>query len=217
MTTERCQTWHGLIALEVVGQLESGQRVALDAHVDQCPACGRERQTLLPLADALAGADPDHLQSGAMPVALEESVLAMLRSADARRVAVGRRRRNVLALSAGAAAVLVALGLVLSVAGTSAGRTVALSGPGAAHASVTLTPESWGTSVQLAEAAPRSTAVLALWMRTSSGTWWEAGTYHASEGHSVRVTMACAVPASAISQVWVRDAQGRDVLWGYVS
>jgi hypothetical protein len=217
MTAERCEAWRGLVGLEVVGQLDPDQRVALDAHVDQCPECRQERQSLLSLADALAGADPDHLQSAAMPMALEESVLGMLRSAEARRMAMARRRRNVLTLSAGAAAVLVALGLMLSVAGHSAGRTVALSGPGATRAIVSLTAESWGTSVQLSEARPSSTGVLALWMRTSSGTWWEAGTYRASTGRSVHVTMACAVQASAISQVWVRDAQGRDVMWAYVA
>lgn len=217
MTGDLCETWQGLMALEVVGQLEPDQQVALDAHADQCHDCREERRNLLPLTDALAGADPVHLEAVEMPSALEESVLEALRSAEDRRSALARRRRNALGAAVGAAAAVIAIGLVLSVTGTSSGRRLALSGPGAAGASVTLTAESWGTSVQLSEARPRSTAVLALWMRSSSGTWWEAGTYRVSRGHSVHVTMACAVPASAISQVWVRDAQGGNVLWGYAS
>lgn len=217
MTGDQCERWHGLIALEVVGQLEAEQVIALDAHADQCSTCRQERQSLLPLAEALAGTDPRHLDETELPVPLEQSVLGFLRSADEGRMALKRRRRGAVLIASVAAAALVVLGLVLSVGGTSSGRTVALSGSGAVQASVTLTPETWGTSVRLAESDSRSTSVLTLWMRTVSGTWWEAGTYRAARGRSVDVTMACAVQTSAVSEVWVRDAQGRGVLHGYVS
>ncbi len=216
MTGDHCEHWHGLIALEVVGQIEAGQLVALDAHADQCPGCRQERLSLLPLAEALAGADPHHLDETELPMALQGSVLGFLRSADERRAAVMRRRRSTVFIASAAAAVLAVLGLVLSIGATPPGRTVALSGPGAAQARVTLTSESWGTSVQLTESDARSTSMSTLWMRTGSGTWWEAGTYQVSRGKSVDVTMACAVRASAISEIWVRDAQGRTVLRGYV-
>ncbi len=216
MTNDRCDHWHGLIAMEVVGQLETDQLFALDAHSDQCPACRQERQNLLPLAGALAGTDSRHLDATELPITLQESVLGFLRSSERRRAVVKRRHRAAILVGTVAAVSLAILGVVLSVGGTSSGQTVALSGPGATQASVTFTPESWGTSVHLTESDARMSSMLTVWMQTGSGSWWEAGTYWTSKTKSVQVAMACAVRASAVSRIVVRNAQGRTVLRGSV-
>lgn len=216
MSTVDCEHWHGLIALEVVGQLDDAQRAALDAHGDQCPACREERRSLAVLSGVMAGADPERVDPSSMPLSLEKSVLGFLRGSERRQVAA-RRRRYLVVSGAAAAACLAILSLVLSVAGGPTGRTVSLTGPGGARATATLTAESWGTSVRLSEPDPQASGVLTLWMRTSSKTWWEAGTFRASEGRLVQVTMACAVPASTVDQVWVRNSSGQPVLEGYVT
>ena len=37
VTPDRCDHWHGLLALEIVGQLGEADRLALSAHLDGCP------------------------------------------------------------------------------------------------------------------------------------------------------------------------------------
>jgi len=214
MTSEH-EHWHGLIALEVVGQLDNAEEVALDAHIEQCDSCRDERRTMTSLAQAIEGADPEHVEPGGVPLSVEQSVLRFLRDAE-RRTVVSNRRRYVLAGTA-AAACMALLGLGLSFALSSAGKSISLSGNGAASASVTLSAESWGTSVRLTETDPHATTTLTVWMRTKSGSWWEAGTYRTSTGRSVNVPMACAVPTSEITGLWIRNPNGETVLKGYVS
>ena len=214
MTGEH-EHWQGLIALQVVGQLDADQRVALDAHADQCDTCRDERRAMASVAQAMEGADPDRIDPASVPVSLEQSVLGFLHGAERRTLATKRRRYALFA--AAAAACLALLGLGLSAVGGSSGESFPLSGDGAVSASVTLRPQSWGTSVRLTETDPRRTATLTVWMRTAGGSWWEAGTYRVSMGRSVNVTMACAVSTPQIRGLWVRNPQGRTVLQGYVS
>jgi len=207
--------WQGLMALEVVGQLDGDQRVALDAHADQCDSCRDERRAMASLSQAMEGADPDRIDPAAVPLPLEQAVLGFLHGAE-RRMLVTKRRRHVL-VGAAAAACLVLLGLGLSAAGGSSGTALRLSGNGAVSAGAVLSAESWGTSVRLTETDPRATTMLTVWMRTAGGSWWEAGTYRVSRGRSVDVTMACAVPTPQITGLWIRNPEGRTVLQGYVS
>ena len=46
-----CEHFRGLIALEVVGQLSTDERVALMAHTEGCPTLARARTTRIPRAD----------------------------------------------------------------------------------------------------------------------------------------------------------------------
>jgi len=214
MTGEH-EHWHGLIASEVVGQLDDDERISLEAHVDQCDTCRDERRSMASLAQAMEGAHPDHIDPEAMPLSLEHSVLAFLRDAE-HRTTVSRQLRYALLAAAAAACVVVAV-MGLGFAGSTSGRTVALSGTGATRATAMLSAQSWGTSVRLTETDPHTTTTLTVWMRTRSGGWWEAGTYRVSMGRSVDVTMACAVPTPEITGLSIRNPRGHTVLQGSVS
>ena len=61
MTSDPCEDFRGLIAMEVVGQLSGSERVALSAHIEGCRSCRDERQDLLALAPVLGTADPDRI------------------------------------------------------------------------------------------------------------------------------------------------------------
>ena len=52
-------------------------------------------------------------------------------------------------------------------------------------------------------------------MKSWSGTWWQAGSYHTT-GATVEAQLTCAVPPSSITQIWVRNSTGKTVLNGYV-
>lgn len=205
-----CEHWRGLMALDVVGQLDDAERLALDAHVEGCAECRDQRAELAGLPGALAVADPHHMETSDLPPALHQAVVTRLR-ADARRDR-RRRRARVVNLSAAAAVVAAAVLVGLQPWQGAPGRTVPLTGTPGVLASVTLVPEAWGTKVQLQETGQAGGQVLTVSMRSSSGRWWQAGTYQTVAGRTVSVDLACAVPASSVYGVYVRNAAGRTVL-----
>jgi hypothetical protein len=202
------------LALEVVGQLDPSDGVALEAHLDGCPHCRNERAELAPLRTVLPAADPTRDEPAPIPARLGEAVVTRLR-AEARR---DRRLHGVRAtlLSGAAAAVLAGAGVVLGLhPGSSAqGSMMALSGPPGVHATVTLFPEPWGTRLALDEAGQPGGQILTVSMRGRGGRWWSAGTYRTVAGRPVHADLACAARKSDIYLVVVRDAQGRTVLKG---
>jgi hypothetical protein len=212
--SDPCEHFRGLIAMEVVGQLSVHERVALGAHVEGCPSCRDERHDLMMLPMVLGTADPDRFTEHELPFALQSAVLERLR-AEERRERRAHRSRYV--VGSAAAAVLVAIAVVLTLAWPSGPRTttVALVGPPTVHATARLTAEPWGTAMDLRESGQPSGEVLTVSVRTVSGSWWMTGTYR-TEGTSVRVDMACALKMSKIESVWVREASGRTVLHGYL-
>jgi hypothetical protein len=222
VTPESCEHWHGLLALEVVGQLEERDRLALSAHLDGCPGCRDQRADLIGLSKVLPAADPDYLGGHDVPFELQSAVFTRLR-ADARRDHRVRGSRYVLGgVAAAVAAVAVVVGLSLSgsTGAPTPGHTVALSAPRAGagiKASARLTSEPWGTAIHLQETGQPGGEVLTVSMRSAGGSWWAAGTYRTVTGRTVRVELACGVPASEISSIWVRDKSGRTVLRGYVA
>lgn len=119
------------------------------------------------------------------------------------------------------AAAAVALALVFGLSGSprasESGYTVALKGAAGIRASARLTSEPWGTAIHLQETGQAGDQVLSVAMRSTSGSWWEAGTYRTVTGHTVTVDLACGVPPSKISSIWVKNGAGKTVLRGYLT
>ncbi len=214
MMSDPCEHFRGLIAMEVVGQLSVNERVALSAHTEGCTSCRDERRDLMMLSLVLPTADPDRLTEHELPFRLQSAVLDRLRAEERREQRLHRRRYVVLSA---AAAIVVAFVLVLTLALPSGPvtTTVALVGLPKVHASARLTAEPWGTAMDLRESGQPSGEVLSVYVRTSSGKWWQTGTYK-TVGSSVRVTMACALKMSKIDSVWIRQSTGKVVLHGYI-
>ena len=212
--SDPCEHFRGLIAMEVVGQLSMPERVALNAHIEGCDSCRDERKGLMMLSMVLGTADPDRFTEHELPFKLQTAVLDRLR-AEERRERRAHRSRYVLASAA--AAVLVAVVLVVTLAWPSGPvtTTVALEGSPTVHATARLTAEPWGTAMDLRESGQPSGEVLSVSVRTVSGSWWQTGTYR-TVGSSVRVDMACALKMSKIKSVWIRQSSGHVVLHGYL-
>jgi predicted anti-sigma-YlaC factor YlaD len=215
VTPDSCDHWHGLLALEIVGQLVEEDRLALSAHLDGCPACRDEQHGLGGLSRILPAADPDHLEGHDVPFELQSAVF------DGLRAEVGHHRRRLAAryvlgaVAAAAVVVAVVFGLSGSPTPPPAGYTVALTGSAGVKASARLTSEPWGTAVHLRETGQVGDQVLSVSMRSTTGSWWGAGTYETVTGRPVQVDLACGVPLSKITTIWVRDKAGHTVLRGY--
>jgi hypothetical protein len=94
-------------------------------------------------------------------------------------------------------------------------RTVALRGATTVRANAVLVDESWGTRVDLHENGLPGGNVYTVTMKTSSGTWWTAGTYRSVAGKPVNATMTCAVPLKEITGIRVLNGAGATVLTSY--
>jgi len=214
VTSLGCDHFKGLLALDAIGRLPGPEHLGLVAHLDGCRACRADEHELEELSASLASADFSNLYEEQMPGSLFGAVLGRLR-AEARRERRTRNLRYVLGGTAAAAAV--ALGLALSLGGTvPAGRTVALTGGRGVHASLRLTSEAWGTSLHIEESGERGGQVFWVSMRTTSGTWWNAGSYRTVSGRAVQVDLACALGLANIRSLWVRDSTGHVVLHAYL-
>jgi hypothetical protein len=209
-----CEHFQGLIAMEVVGQLTTPERVALSAHIEGCESCRDEQHDLMMLSMVLGTADPDRFNDHELPFALQSAVLERLRAEERRE---RRNHRSRYVVGSAAAAVLVAIAVVLTLVWPSGPMTttVALVGLPTVHATARLTAEPWGTAMDLRESGQPSGEVLSVFVRTVSGSWWQTGTYR-TVGTSVHVDMACALKMSNIKSVWVRAGSGHTVMHGYL-
>ena len=217
MTEPGCTRWQGELAMQALGQLEPEVAIALQAHLDGCAECRAERALLAPLVGALGMASPQAIEDPDaewVPPQLQESVMGRI-EAEAR--IEHRRTRRRVGVAATVAAGIAAAALVVVSAGTPppTGRTVALSGPPGTVASITLRASSSGTDVTLREHGQPVGQDFVVTMRSTSGYWWQAGSYHTS-GTAVRAQLTCAVAPTAITEVWVRDSSGATVLSAYV-
>ena len=217
LSSHDCDHFKGLIALEALGRLPDAEHLELVSHLDQCRDCRRDQRDLSELSVVLPAANVDDLREKEMPSGLPGKVLGRLHL-EARR---DRRARGLRYVLGGAvAAAVIAFALVLSLGGgrsPGTSLTVALTGEPGVHASLRLTREAWGTALHLEESGQPEGRVLSVSMQTTSGKWWEAGTYRTVPGHSVQVDLACALELSDIERVWVRDSAGDILLRAYIS
>lgn len=213
MTSHDCDHIKGLIALSALDRLAEPESIALLAHLDGCRECRSDERDLRALAAVLPAADPDRLEGEDMPLGLSRAVIDRLRAEPGRR----RRTRRWRYMVGAAAAAVVALSLWFSLGGAGPqSETLALSGAAGTHASVQLTAQSWGTSLHIVESGQPGRLLQWVSMQTTSGKWWQAGTYRSVSGHTVQVSMACALELSQIESIWIRDSAGHVILHGYV-
>jgi predicted anti-sigma-YlaC factor YlaD len=204
-----CDQTKGLIALDIVGQLPEAERPALLAHLEGCEECREDERQLRPLVEGLEAAEVDRVDDEAVPHDLSTAVLGDL-SARSRKRRRAARIRYALVATAAAAVLVIALVLVGGSGHTT--ETAALVGTPGVKASAQLTAESWGTAVSIEESAQRAGQVMWVSMSTSSGTWWDSGTYRAVAGQTVHVTLACALNLHDIEYLDVRNSSGKVVL-----
>jgi len=168
----------------LLGELDGGERTAMQAHLNSCPVCQAEVRELEPVVAGLADADPDWIDEDPWPPGdLEELTLAPILGEMHR--AWRRRRRFQWSALAAAALCVVVIGLAgftrflepavslepLSFSGVAPG--VELEGNLIAHA--------WGTEIRLVASGLRDGQTYRVTLvsedaeRVNSGTFIGAG------------------------------------------
>lgn len=181
--TEPCRERADDLAALALDGLDPADAVAVQAHVDGCPACAAALARLRATVSALDRADPARLGAAEPPPAgLDARVLAAL---DMERA---RERRRWIGLRGAAAAAVVAVaaavvGAVLAVGEDGSVRTevVTLAAPGRSPTGLTvsarLTDRAWGTAVELVVEGSEPGQVYRVWLADERGQRSPAGTF----------------------------------------
>jgi hypothetical protein len=195
----------------LLGELDGGERTAMQAHLNSCPVCQAEARELEPVVAALADADPDRIDEDPCPPGdLEESTLAPILGEMHR----ARRRIRRFRWSALAAAALcvVVIGLAgftrflepavslepLSFSGVAPG--VELEGNLIAHA--------WGTEIRLVASGLRDGQTYRVTLVSEDGERVNSGTFIGAGDKPVRGTFNAALLRKDAARLEVRTPGG---------
>lgn len=211
MKAERaeCREWRPALGAYALGHLDAGERAALEAHLDGCPGCRAEAESLASLARLLPLADPARFDRPApQPAAdLGERIAATIgaeRRAGRRR---GRRRR--LGFAAAAATALAAIALaILQLPGGEGGepaqRVEFTSLPADVHIWATLEPHAYGTEIHMYVRGVRSGTLCRVFLRGPRGERVSAGTFRYRYGDDSDAVLSAALDLSRTRAIGVR-------------
>lgn len=211
MTVEGCREWRELLGAQALGRLHAAERVALDAHLEGCPDCRAELESLEGVARLMPLADPERLGTApAPPPMLGERIAATI--AAERRSAAGRRRwRFGLAWSGAAAAIATAAVLAIFVLGDSGGtggppeRQVAFrSLPAGMRIDATLEPRSYGTQIEVYVSGVRSGTLCRVFLRDPHGARLPAGSFRYRWDEDSHAVLSSALDLSSASAIGIK-------------
>ncbi|HEY3831822.1 MAG TPA: zf-HC2 domain-containing protein [Acidimicrobiia bacterium] len=222
MSAEACADRRGALGAAALGRLDEHEQLALQAHLDGCPACREELAELRSTVELLDTVDVAHLggPNRRAPLTLGDDVVERVRDARLEHTTHRSRRRvgTVAAAVVGLAAALAAVVGVSMHSGpaghVAAERTVLLRGQDA-NAKATIIQARDGTDVsfrgRLRDAAD-STDPYWLWLTDASGHRLAAATFRDGKDGSFSIRGHGAIPYSSVRRVWVTDQQNHVVL-----
>jgi putative zinc finger protein len=201
MKTESCREWREALGAYSLGRLGEEERVALEAHLEGCPGCRAEAESLRAVATLLPHADPAHFEqpAPAPPAELGARIAATIR---AERRTRRRRRQWRLGLGlGGAAAAAAAAVLAIFVLGGGEGagpeQHVAFrSLPAGVKIAATLEPQAFGTEIHMYVKGIRSGTLCRVYMRGPNGGNVSAGTFRYRWGGDAAATLSAALDLS---------------------
>jgi hypothetical protein len=212
MTTDRCREWRVSLGAYALGQLADDERIALEAHLDGCPDCRAEAESLRSVAQFMPLADPARIvaPSPQPPASLGERIEATI---GAERAAARRKRRRrrfsfgfVGAAAATAAAVLA---IVAFTGGGGEGgapeQQVAFHDvPKGIEIAATLQPHAFGTEIKMYVSGVRSGTLCTVFLRGTDGRRYPAGSFRYRWGDESEAMLSSALDLSRTQAIGVR-------------
>lgn len=200
MKTEHCREWREDLGAYTLGHLPEGERASLEAHLDGCPECRAEAESLLAVSRLLPHADPARF--GPTPEPPRELGQRIAATIDAERRSQRRHRRLRLGLGLGAAsAVAAAAALAIFVLSGNEGsgpeqRVAFHSLPPGVEIAATLEPRAFGTEVHMYVTGIRSGTLCRVYMRGPGGVDVSAGTFRYRWGSDSSAVLSAALDLS---------------------
>jgi hypothetical protein len=207
MKTEGCRDWRHLLGAYALGDLEGEELAGVEAHLEGCPACRAEAESLDGVARLLPLADPDRFSRPAPQPSpeLAERIAATI-GAEERVVVRRRRRRFGLALGGAVAAAAAVLAIVVLPGGGSAEPVQHVEFgklPGGVKIYATLEPHAYGTEIHMYVKGVRSGTLCRVYLRGPRGERVPAGTFTYRWGDDSTATLSSALDLSRTRAIGV--------------
>jgi hypothetical protein len=206
MTAERCREWRESLGAEALGQLPGDERAALEAHLDGCPECRAELDSLTAVARLMPLADPERFDAAPQPPPELAGRVADAISAEKR---TARRRRRRLGFGAGLATATAAAAAVLAIFAIGGGEEgpsqwVAFSSlPRGVKVDARLEPRPFGTEIHMYVEGVRSGTLCRVTLRGPHGVRMSAGTFRYRYGAEQEAVLSSALDMSRASAIVV--------------
>jgi Putative zinc-finger len=210
MKADDCRDWRHSLGAYALGQLPAGERAGLEAHLEGCPACRAEADSLAPVARLLPLADPDRFsQPSPQPSPqLAERIAATIGG----EVKVDRKRRQRRRFAFGVSGAMVATAAaVLAIAvlpgnggGNPKQRVDFASLPAGVKIDATLEPHSYGTQIRMYVSGIRSGTLCRVFLRGPHGAKVPAGTFRYRWGDDSEAVLSSALDLSRTRAIGVR-------------
>ena len=207
MKTDNCRHWRESLGAYALGHLPDEERRALEAHLEGCPACRAEAESLVAVSQLLPRADPGHF--GPAPVPPPELGKRIAATIGAERRSKRRQRRWRLGLGLGGTAAATATAVlaifVLSGGeGTGPEQRVAFrSLPTGVTIAATLEPQAFGTEIHMYVKGIRSGTLCRVYMRGPGGSDISAGTFRYRWGGDASAVLSAALDLSRAKAIVV--------------
>jgi len=220
MKTDGCREWRTSLGAYVLGQLPEGERAALEAHLQGCPECRAEAESLRGVAQLMPLADPARIVEPAPrpPAELRERIEAVIGAEGAERAAGERRhrrRRRFGFAFGGIAAAAVAAVLVIVVFAGGSGeerwpeQQVAFKDlPQGMSIDAALEPHAFGTEIHMYVRGVRSGTLCRVFLRGADGRTYPAGSFRYRWGDDSDAVLSSALDLSRTRAIGVH-AGGR--------
>lgn len=196
MRTER--EWRESLGAYVLGQVGAAERAAVDAHLEGCPDCRAELESLAPVAEMMPLANPNLFTAAPLPPPeLRDRVTAAIERE--RRSARRRRRRRVGlvfgGVAAAAATAALTIGFLLPAGpGTGAPERISFAQlPSGAKITATLQPRAYGTEIEMYVKGIPDGTLCRVALRGAHGVRASAGTFRYRRGEAQEATLSAAL------------------------
>lgn len=205
---DSCREWRHLLGAYALGDLDAGERAGLEAHLEGCPGCRAEAESLRAVAQLLPLADPGRFSRPApRPSALLGERIAAAIGNEGRASRQRRRRRFGLALTGAAAVAAVALAIFVlpGDGGADPAQHVEFASlPPGIHIGATLEPHAYGTEIRVYVRGIRSGTLCRVSLVGPRGARVPAGTFRYRWGEDSEAVLSSALDLSRTRAIDIR-------------
>jgi hypothetical protein len=198
--------WRHSLGAYALGQLPGEERAGLEAHLDGCPDCRAEAESLASLGRLLPLANPDRFSRPAPQPSPQLAERIATSIGGERRVSRRRRWQFGLALSGAAAAVAAALAIVVLPVGGGGEPEQHIdfaSLPAGVKIGATLEPHAYGTEIRMYVSGIRSGTLCQVFLRGPHGVRVPAGTFRYRWGNDSEAVLSSALDLSRTRAIGV--------------
>jgi Putative zinc-finger len=212
MKTDNCREWHTSLGSYALGQLAEDERAGLEAHLEGCPECRAEAESLAGVARLMPLADPVRISEPAPrpPAQLRERIETSIGAEQAAQHRKRRRRRFGFAFGGIATAAAAAALAIVAFSGGGSGE-----GPPEQHIAfghlpqgieinATLQPHAFGTEIRMYVSGVRSGTLCRVFLRGEDGRRYPAGSFRYRWGDQSEAMLSSALDLSSTRAIGVR-------------